>query len=104
MVSVPECDPTVVGLNVTEIVQLAPAERLPGHAVRAYWALNEIELMVSVAFPLFVSLTDLAALEDPTETPPKLRLLGLTVALGAPVPVPVREAPEPPAGSESVAV
>jgi len=47
-----------------------------------------------VAVPLFVSLTDLAELEDPTERLPKLRLVGLTVAFGEAVPVPVRLADE----------
>jgi hypothetical protein len=37
------------------------------------------------------SFTDLALLEDPTETLPKLRLVGLTVAWGAKtIPVPLR--------------
>jgi hypothetical protein len=89
--------PVALGVNVTEIVQLAPTASVAvplGHvlvcakstAFAPPIAILEID---NGAVPLFVKLTDCAALVLATNCDPKLKPVGETVTAGA-VPVPDR--------------
>jgi hypothetical protein len=83
--------PLAVGLNVTLIVQLAPAARLDPHVfVCAKSPLATIELIAAAAFPVFCTVTVCAALVAPTVVLPNVRLDGLveSVALVPPPPPP----------------
>jgi hypothetical protein len=52
---------------------------------------DAIEVNVTAAVPVFVSIELCAALLDPAATVPKPRLLGVMVSAGTPAPVPLRE-------------
>ena len=88
---VPRLVPTAVGVNITETVQLARAARLEPQVF--VWAKSPevaIELIVSAAVPVLVSVTVWAALVVPSVCEAKVRLVGESVtagALAAPVPV-----------------
>src|SRR5271169_3413011 len=63
MVIVPGCEPVVVGVNVTLMVQFAPAAtEAPQVLVCVYFALAAMLVMVSAAVPGLVSVTVCAAL------------------------------------------
>ena len=90
--------PDAVGLNVTEIVQLAPAASVLGaigHVFvcaksAAFAPVRPIELIVSAPVPEFVRVTFCAGLVVPTSRLPKARLVGESVTAGAgatPVPL-----------------
>src|SRR5512132_4471659 len=92
--------PLAVGAKVTEIVQLAPTARVLGLIGQvfvcpksaAFVPAMPIELIVSAAVPVFVSVTLWGALEVPTGCWPKPRLVGDNVTAGAvatPVPLSV---------------
>jgi len=81
--------PTEVGINVTEILQFAPAAReLPHVCVSAKSPDALIEAIVSAAFPEFVSVMACAALVEPVACEAKVRLVGASVTAGA-TPLPV---------------
>ena len=66
MVSVPVRDPPAVGVKVTEIVQFAPAAMLdPQFCVSAKSPEAAMDVTLSVAEPLLVSVTVCAALAVP---------------------------------------
>src|SRR5690242_11434717 len=90
MVIAPVCSPAVVGVNVTLIVQLAPAAtEMPQLFVCANCPLETILVMLSDAVPVFLSVTDFAALVVFTRWPPKDRLDVDKLTTGA-EPVPER--------------
>ena len=81
----PVTEPLTVGLKRTEIAQLFPARTEPPHAL--FWvkaAVTVIPVILSVAFPVLLSVTVLAELVVPTACLPKFRLDGLTepIAVG----------------------
>ena len=89
--------PLADGVKVTLIVQLAPAASVLGLMGQvlvcakspAFVPATVMLVIVRAAVPLFVSVTDLAALVVPTFWAPKLRLVGFSVTAGAEtVPVP----------------
>ena len=81
--------PLDVGVNVTEIEQLAPAARLdPQLCVSAKSPDVVIELMFKAPLPEFDSVMVLAAAVVPTICDPKLRLVGEIDAEAAAVAVP----------------
>ena len=89
MVIVPGRLPVAVGVNVTLIVQLAPAAtEVPQVLVWAYCALAAMLVTLSAAVPEFVSVTVCAALLVPTAWLANVRLVGerLTPALPPPLP------------------
>lgn len=77
--------PTAVGLNVTLIVQLALAARLPPQVLLgeakspASAPVNVMLLIFSVAVPVFLSVTVFAALVTPTTTLPNAKDVGVSV-------------------------
>ena len=80
-------EPPAVGLNVTLMVQLAFTARVAAHVLvspksPALVPVTLIELIVMVALPVFVSVTDCAALVEPTSWLPKLRLTVEREAVG----------------------
>ena len=94
MVRAPLKLPALAGVNVTLIVQLAPAATLVPQVL--VWAkspalvpLRVMLVMLRVALPLLVRVTELAALVVPTAWLPKLRLVGERLTAGW-VPVPLR--------------
>ena len=90
MVIAPVCCPAVVGVNVTLIVQLAPAAtEMPQLLVCANWPLETMLVMLSDAVPVFFSVTDFAALVVFTRWLPKVRVEVDKLTTGA-VPVPER--------------
>jgi hypothetical protein len=92
-VTEPVRDPVAVGVNFTEMVQFAAtATELPQVLVWLKSPLAAILAIVSVADPVFVSVTDCAALAVFNNWLPKLRLVGEKLTAGAVVPVPVNEA------------
>jgi len=84
--------PVAVGLNVTEIVQVAPAATLvPQLVVSGKSPLlpdMEILLIVSGAVPVLFRVTVWALLAEPTLVLGKLRVAGVSFAAATPVPVP----------------
>jgi hypothetical protein len=93
IVTDPVLGPVAVGAKATEIVQLAPAARLLPQLVFRRKVLGAIEigaLNVSVAVPLFVSVTVCGALVLPTGWLVNVRLVGERVAAGAGDPPPLR--------------
>ena len=107
--SVPVRVPPAVGVNVTLIVQFAPAARLvPQLLVSAKSPLAVMLEMFRPAFPEFVSVTCCAALVVPGGKLPNVRLDGERAATGAAeTPVPDRATdcglPEALSATESVA-
>ena len=92
MLKVPVRIPEAVGVNVTLMVQLAPAAtELPQVSVSAKSPLAEILVIVKVAEPVLLSVTVCAALVVPTVWLAKVIEVAerLAVVVGA-VPVPVR--------------
>jgi len=75
-VSVPAREPVVAGVNVTLIVQAAPAAIVAPQVLVAIAKspLAEIPENASGVFLRFVSMTDLAELTFPTATVPKFKL------------------------------
>ena len=93
MVMVPVRAFGVVGVNVTVMVQLAPAATVePQLLVWAKSPLLVMLVMLRVRKPVFVSVTVCAALVDLTSCVPKARLVADRVTAGpVPTPTPVRE-------------
>src|SRR4051812_36231436 len=82
-VNAPVRVPVCVGVKVTAMLQLAPAARLAGQElVCAKSPLVPILLTLSAAPPLFVSVTDCAALVVPTVWPANVRLPGVSDTAG----------------------
>jgi hypothetical protein len=89
--------PTVVGVNVTLIVQLASAASEVPQLLLSVCAnafalgpVNPIEVIVNVTLPLLVRVTDWAVgLVVPTGRVLKVRVEGESIAPGVPVPIPV---------------
>ncbi len=84
IVRVPFTTPLATGENVTEIVQDAPAARVPAHV----WVCENPEVgamleSVRDAVPVFVSVMTWAALLVPLSCVPKVRLVGDSVTAGA---------------------
>lgn len=109
IVTVPVRVPAVVGVKVTEIVQLAPAATLvPQLCVSAKSPEAAIDAMVRAALPELVSFTVCAALVVPSVCEAKVRLVGERVTVGAvttgvsPVPLKVTVCGEPVALSTTV--
>lgn len=95
MVSVPARDPPAVGVNVTEIVQFAPAATLaPQVLVSAKSPEAAIDVIFNAAAPLLVSVTVSAALVVPVFCAANVRLAGDSVApeTGAPTTIETEEA------------
>ena len=94
MVSVPVREPLAVGVNVTPIVQFAPAATAEPTAQVVPLAATRksppaaIEVKFKASLPLFVTVTAAAALVAPTNWPPKATLDLDKVAVG-PRPVPL---------------
>ena len=95
--SEPFTDPVSVGVNVTESVQLAPLLSAPPQgelplpaAVKLALALTL--LIVIAPVPLFVTVTDLAVLTEPTPVEVKVNEVGLSFkgTFGPPVAAPLR--------------
>ena len=75
--SVPVAEPLVLGTKNTEAVQLAPAARLP---VQLFCARRKARIAASVTEPMveldeLVKVTDCAALDWPTPTAAKTKLM-----------------------------
>jgi hypothetical protein len=87
--------PAAVGVNVTEIVQLAPIAKVaPQVCVCAKSPDAAIEAMVSTAVPELVKVNVWAELVVPSVCEAKVRLVAESVAVGTwacPVAVPLRE-------------
>ena len=89
-------DPATVGLNSTEIVQLAAAARDVPQVLadlRNEVALVPVKLTVpsvTVVVPVFFIVTALAAVATPTLVEAKASDVGETVTVGAAVAVPVK--------------
>jgi hypothetical protein len=89
MVRVPVSVPLTVGVKVTLIVQLAPAPRLDGQLLLSEkYSVAEMLEMVSAPVPTLVSVTDCAALVEPTAMLENVRVLVDREAL-EPVPLKV---------------
>jgi hypothetical protein len=89
-----EREPATVGLNSIETVQVALAARLPEQVVAdltkvlAFVPVTVSEVSVTAVEPVFLIVTNCAALPEPTEVEGKLRLAGATLTvMEAPVPV-----------------
>jgi len=99
MLTEPVREPVAVGLNVTLMVQLAPARTAPPQVVVcAKSPLAEMLVILSDALPELVSVTDCAALGVPTVWELKVRLEGDKVTAGAGggvVPPPPPPPPQP---------
>ena len=88
--------PAAAGLNSTETVQLAPAARVVPQVVADFR--NEVALVpaivsdvkVTVAVPVFFTVTNCAAVVEPTVVDAKARLVGESETASGAVPVPVR--------------
>src|SRR5579864_3794733 len=93
MLIVPLTDPVTVGLNVTLIVQFAPAAtELPQVLVSPYCALAKILVMLSAALPLLFSVTVCAALVVFSVWLANVKLAGDKLTAGVPAaPVPARD-------------
>jgi hypothetical protein len=86
-------EPVAVGLNVTLIVQVAPAATLPSQLFvcaksDVFVPANAMLLIVSAEFPVLVSVTALAALVVFTIWFPNASDVGDRLTVGAAVPVP----------------
>lgn len=82
--------PSIVGVNVTVIMQLAPASTvLPQVFVSVKSPLAMMLEIVSVPFPVFESVAVCGALFFPTFSLPKLRLVGARFTCGVPTPYPL---------------
>ena len=81
--------PPAVGVNVTPIIQFAPADREPIHPfVSAKSPLGLTPITFSELLPAFVRVTVCAGLVVPSCWLPKIKLLGeRTTLTGFPVPV-----------------
>jgi len=93
IVSVPGRVPNAVGVNVTLIMQFAPAAKLAPQGLLEMAKSPEIviELIVRTALPVLVSVTVFAALRVFSTWLPKSRLVGASPTPGAAAaPVPVR--------------
>jgi hypothetical protein len=93
-VTVPVADPDAAGVNVTEMVQFAPAARLdPQVSVCANGPVTATEEIAAAAPPPLVTVTVWAALVDPVVVLPNVSSAGEAVsdAVAGAVPVPVRE-------------
>lgn len=97
-VTLPVRLPPLDGVNVTEIVQLPLTASVAGEIGHvfvcaksaAFVPLTAMELIVSGAVPLFVSVVDWLVDVVPTATEPRARLVGLSVTAGLGfVPVPL---------------
>src|SRR5215813_4585468 len=87
---VPVKVPVVVGVNVTLIVQAAPARsEVPQLLVWPKFVLAVIDVIVSVVEPMFVNVTGWAGLVVPTVCEAKVRLPGASVTPDV-TPVPSR--------------
>lgn len=81
---VPVRDPAAVGVNVTFMVQFAPAvTELPQLSVSLKSPLAAMLVMLKVALPEFVSVAGWAALVLPTVTVLNVRLEGERLTTGA---------------------
>src|SRR6266852_2592593 len=81
--SVPVSFPPSMGTKVTLMVQLAPAGRLePQLSVSLKLALAAMLVMLSVAVPLLLSMTDCEALAVPTSWVAYVSIMGDKVAFG----------------------
>ena len=97
MVSVALRAPAAPGLNVTEMVQVPPIAMVPGHVVDVAVksvafvpeTLNAVTASATVPILSFTVMI-CAALTTPTAVDAKVSVEGVTVAAGAPTPVPVR--------------
>ncbi len=82
-------EPAVAGLNATAKVQLAPAARVVPHVLvgirneDAEVPVDRIELIVSVALPVFFSVTVCELEVVPTVVVGKLKVVGVSVTVGA---------------------
>lgn len=87
-VSVPDCVPFVVGVNVTFVEQLPPAESEVEQLVDTEYCPEPVtDVMLTVVFPVLVSVTACAEELEPTFTLPKAREPTLVVsAVWRPVP------------------
>jgi len=84
MVTTPEADPNIVGLNVTEIVHFLPANTvLPQVLVSANGPVTVKPLIDKVAVPVLVSVTFLTALVVPIATLPKVSVVAESVTVCA---------------------
>lgn len=95
MLTCADSEPTTDGVKVTLKVQVPPAARELVHVLLARVksallvpATTRLEIL-RVALPLFVRVTDCAAVEAPSDSVPKVRVVGERPTAGA-VPVPVR--------------
>lgn len=85
MASVPRLVPIAVGVNVTEIVQLAPAATLaPQVFVSAKSPEAAIEVIFKAAASELVSITVCAVLVVPSVCEAKVRLAGVSVTVETP--------------------
>jgi hypothetical protein len=89
--------PVFVGLNFTEMVQLAPAATVAPQVVVSEkedafvpLILMPPDLMSKVAPPVFLSVTTLAAVVVPTFVVANFREVGVNETTGAALPVPLR--------------
>jgi hypothetical protein len=94
MVNVPVRVPVAVGVNVTLIVQFAFAASIAGSVPHVFVCAKSpdaaMELIVSAAFPVFVTVTVCAALCVFSNWLPKVRLVGASVTAGAGIaPIPL---------------
>jgi hypothetical protein len=85
----PVKEPAAVGLNSTEIVQLAPAANEVEHVVAdftnelAFVPVKVSEVRVTADVPVFLTVTTCADVVDPTVVEAKVRLVGDSVTAGA---------------------
>ena len=90
-VKAPVVVPATVGLKVTFTVQLLPAATLvPQVLVSEKAPLAVMLLMLSAAFPVFLSVTVCVALVVPRACDVKVNKVGDRLAAGLKTPVPVR--------------
>lgn len=100
MLSVATSSPVAVGVNVTPIVQLVPAAKVPV-GLHAFAPLASAKLLLLVPVieklvkvtgpvPVLVTVTFCAALVEFTGCDANVKLLGVTVTVASPAPVPVK--------------
>src|SRR5215470_6242597 len=87
IVRFPVLAPTTVGVNVTLMVQFAPAASVAGSIPHVFVSAKSpevpIELIVNVLVPLFVRVTVCAALVVVSNWPPNVRLVAESPTPGA---------------------